>query len=126
VAALVPHEDPSSAEIAWLERLYTRMASDTRARGGELAVVVFPYETQLEEDSPSAVQDELRALGVRAGVPVIDLLPVFRRASAEPGERLFLDMWHPSPRGQQVAAKEILRALACARLLPGVDARCAD
>ena len=53
IAALKPHDDPSDGEIAWLERLYERMARDTRSRGGELAVVVFPYETQLEAGAPS-------------------------------------------------------------------------
>ena len=95
-----------------------------RSRGGEFAVIVFPYQTQLEEGAPSMVQEKLRALGKHAGIVVIDLLPTFRRASVEPGEPLFLDMWHPSARGHRVAAEEIFRALACARLLPGAVARC--
>ena len=124
VAALAPHEAPSPAEIAWLERSYARMAEDTSARGGTLAVVVFPWETQLAADASATLQEQLRALGERAGFLVIDLLPAFRRAAAEAGEPLFLDLWHPTQRGHQVAAQEIFRALACARLLPAVTARC--
>lgn len=124
VAALAPHEDPSPDEMAWLERQYARMASATRARGGELVVVVFPYATQLAADAPVALQEKLAQLGARAGLQVIDLLPAFRSAAAAAPEPLFLDLWHPTARGHQVAADEIFRALACARRLPGVEARC--
>jgi len=125
VAALAPREDPSAAELAWLEGLYGRMVRAARARGAALAVVVFPYETQLQPGGRDALQEKLRALGERAGVVVIDLLPAFRRAAADPGEEpLFLDMWHPSARGHAVAAEEIARALACARLVPDGAARC--
>lgn len=126
VAALAPHENPSPAEIAWLERLYARMADETRARGGELAVVVFPWATQLADGAPVALQEALAQLGTRNGVQVIDLLPAFRRAAvAAPDEPLFLDLWHPTARGQQVAAEATLDALACAGRLPGLAARCA-
>lgn len=124
VGALGPHEVPSPGEIAWLEGIYARMAEVARARGGAFVLVVFPWETQLGTDAPTAVQEDLRTLGERLGFPVIDLLPAFRRAAELPGEPLFVDLWHPSRRGQQVAAREIFRQLACARLLPGVDARC--
>ena len=70
------------------------------------------------------MQEKIRAFGARAGVVVIDLLPAFRGAAAESDERLFLDVWHPTARGQRVAAEEIQRALACDQLLPGVAARC--
>lgn len=120
VASLAPHDEPTSVELAWLQGLYTRMADDTQARGGKLALVVFPYQTQLAAGAPSKLQDSLRELGERAGILVIDLLPAFRRAAAAGEEPLFLDLWHPTSRGHQVAAEEIVRALGCARLLPGV------
>ena len=125
VAALAPHESPSDAELAWLERLYRRMADDTRARGGQLAVVVFPWSTQIAGDGPAPLQKALAELGTRTGIPVIDLLPAFRAAAAESAEPpLFLDLWHPTARGHAVAADAIVRALACARMLPGVAADC--
>lgn len=125
VEALAPHEVPSAQEIAWLERLYARMAADTRARGGELVVVVFPWATQLAEGAPVALQEAIVQLGARAGLAVVDLLPAFRRAAAaHPAELLFLDLWHPTARGQEVAAEAIFRALACTGRLPGVEARC--
>ena len=126
VAALAPHESPSDAEIAWLERLYRRMADDARARGGRLAVVVFPWSTQVAagSDAPAPLQSALAALGARAGILVIDLLPAFRKAAAESAEPLFLDLWHPTARGHAVAADAIFAALACADALPGVTADC--
>ena len=125
VAALAPHESPSDRELAWLERLYRRMADDTRARGGQLAVVVFPWSTQIAGDGPAPLQKALAELGTRTGILVIDLLPAFRAAAAEsPEPPLFLDLWHPTARGHAVAADAIVRALACARMLPGVAADC--
>lgn len=125
VASLAPHEDPSSGELAWLEGIYRRMAAETRARDATLVLVVFPYQTQLEAGAPAKLQEALRALGERAGILVVDLLPAFRRAAAEGADPLFLDLWHPTARGHRIAAQEILRALGCARLLPGVAATCA-
>jgi lysophospholipase L1-like esterase len=125
VASLAPHEAPSDGEIAWLAQTYTRMAADTKARGGTMVLVVFPYQTQLDASAPATLQAALTALGKQAGIPVIDLLPAFRRAAAEGGAPLFLDLWHPTARGHEIAAREILRALACAQLLPaGTGASC--
>lgn len=126
IAALAPHESPSDAEIAWLERLYRRMADDTRARGGRLAVVVFPWATQVAAagDRPAPLQDAIAALGARDDILVVDLLPAFRRAALASAEPLFLDLWHPTARGHEVAAAAIFDALACAGVLPGVAADC--
>lgn len=124
-AALAPHEDPSPAELAWLERLYAQMASDARARDAQLAVVVFPYATQLEPEASDRLQEKLRELGARADVPVIDLLPAFRRAARESDEPLFLDLWHPTARGHRVAARALLHELACAGLVPLAAKGCA-
>lgn len=124
VAALKPHDDPPDSEMAWLEALYVRMAREVRSAGGELAVVVFPYQSQLQPGGADVVQAKLRALGARAGLPVIDLLPAFRRAAgASDAAPLFLDMWHPSVRGHSVASDELFHALACEHLLPNADAR---
>lgn len=124
-AALAPHDEPSEAEMAWLAGLYATMASEVRSQGGELAVVAFPYETQLAPGGGDVAQQKLRALGERTGITVIDLRPAFRAAArvADAGP-LFLDMWHPTARGHEVAADALYRALTCARLLPGVTAPC--
>jgi lysophospholipase L1-like esterase len=124
VAALKPHDDPSDAEIAWLEALYDGMARDAAAHGERLAVVVFPFQAQVEQGIADVLQQKLRAMGARAGIPVVDLLPSFRRAAAQPGERLFQDMWHPAARGHRVAAEELFCALVGAQLLPVDDPQC--
>lgn len=125
VRALSPRSDPSAAEVAWLEEQYERMARAAAERGARLVLVVFPYESQLAPGGPDALQRAMVTLGQRTGVPVIDLLPAFRRAAADGGEPLFLDLWHPSARGHEVAAEAIYRELACRGLLPGLEARCA-
>lgn len=125
VRALSPRGDPSAAEVAWLEDQYERMARAAASRDARLVLVVFPYETQLAPGAPDTLQRALLALGERSGVPVIDLLPAFRRAAAEDDAPLFLDLWHPTARGHEVAAETIFQALACRGLVPGLEARCA-
>lgn len=124
VRALKPHDVPSPGELAWLQGIYQRMQRTARAHGAPFVLVVFPYQGQLAPGAPDTLQSALVALGERAGFPVIDLLPAFRRAAAEGGAPLFLDIWHPTARGQAVAADAIFRQLACDGLLPGVHARC--
>ena len=63
------------------------------------------------------VPGQLRALGARRGWLIVDLLPAFRRA-ATGASPLFLDIWHPTPFGHRLAARETAAALACRGLLP--------
>jgi lysophospholipase L1-like esterase len=125
VRALAPHDQPSPREIAWLQAIYERMMRRAREHGAAFVLIVFPYQGQLAAEAPSTLQSALNALGARAGFPVIDLLPAFRKAAADSDAPLFLDIWHPTERGQTVAADEIFHQLACKGLLPGVTERCA-
>jgi hypothetical protein len=91
-----------------------REAGESNAR---LVLVIFPLEFQvLDENYPKVAQDVLTAKAAAAGIPVLDLLPVFQQACREkPGgacqledRYLFADVWmHPSAYGHQLTAEAL-------------------
>jgi len=115
---LAPHEEPSDGEIAWLRARYGEMAQAAASAGARVAIVVFPWATQMDPRTSGHLEERLVGLGRDAGWPVIDLLPAFRAATARGEGPLFVDLWHPTPLGHRVAADAVLSALRRARLLP--------
>jgi lysophospholipase L1-like esterase len=114
-----------------------RLVALARAQGVPIVLAVFPVEVQLDAAAieryrrdfgvtvPAQALDgepqrRLRAFGAAHGVPVIDLLPALRAAG---GDDLYLrkgpvrfDPVHLSPRGHQIVAEAIDRALVSAGL----------
>jgi lysophospholipase L1-like esterase len=96
-----------------------RLAEENHAR---LALLLFPLEFQvLDKNYTTLPQDHLTAKAAEAGIPVVDLLPVFQEACQEKsGEAckledryLFADVWmHPSAYGHKLAANETKAFLA--------------
>ncbi len=108
-------------------------------RGIPVVLVVFPMEMQLSAGARDLYR---QALGVRLddaalsddpqkrlvefsrsrGVPLVDLLPAFRRHQSNGlflrGRSISHDWAHPSPEGHDVAADEIFRALRHLGLVP--------
>lgn len=90
------------------------LARENKARA---VLILFPLEFQvLDERYPTLPQEMLAARAAEAGIPVLDLLPIFRRACQEkPGgacqledRYLFADVWmHPSALGHQLTADEL-------------------
>lgn len=114
-------------EWAWLGARYADLAQSVRADGAEFGIVAFPHAAELVEERNAdadagsgerSATAALAALGRAAGFEVVDLLPALRRAQASGGP-LFLDVWHPTIRGHEVAATEIVRTLRCRRMVPG-------
>lgn len=116
-AAAVPVEGIDAPEWRWLEGHYGSMREASRSMGARFAVLAFPYPAQLEGDAPHPVRSHLVAMGNEGGWLTIDPLDRFRDAAARKVD-LFLDWWHPTPAGQRLAAREVLRQLACAGYLP--------
>jgi lysophospholipase L1-like esterase len=116
-AALVPHDDPSAAELAWLRARYDEIAAAAAGIGARFAVVVFPYAAQVDGRAPHRVQERLATLAHDAGWPTVDLLPVLRDASRD-ATPLFLDPWHLTPRGNRVVADALAARFRCLGLLP--------
>ena len=119
---------------AWESSLVmlTRIDAFCREHGYRILVVVFPMQMQLTpsdlqfyrdkyhlrlgaEALSGEPQQRLRKFAATEGVPVLDLLPVYR---AHHSEQLYLrnklipaDPTHPSIRGNQIAADEIFHLL---------------
>jgi lysophospholipase L1-like esterase len=111
--ALVPADGfPSGTVRSWLAARYGEMAEHARSLGAPLVVVAFPHRAQLEEGASDRIQRQLAELGREGGWETLDLLPAFREAAVRPGEPLFADLWHPTARGHDVAAREIAARLA--------------
>ena len=66
----------------------------------------------------------LREVAAARHVPLVDLLPPLEAASGDaiPGYDVFTDYVHLTEQGQEIAAQELLRALAAGGFLPGVSA----
>ena len=124
--AVAERRSLGTAERAWLETQYGRLQQWADAHGARFGVVVFPYPKQLRDPSRDAVAQGIAALGRDAGFAVVDLTPAFRAASQTSDSSLFLDLWHPSAAGHQVAAQALAGELVRRGLVPasqGVGAR---
>ncbi len=110
--------DGSGPELAWLGARYAEVAAAAARRGARFAVVTFPHPAHLA-DVPAPLYQRIAALGREGGWATIDLLPAYKRAAAE-GERLMLDVWHPTAAGHRLAAETIFADLACHGWLPVV------
>lgn len=114
--ALAPLDrDRNQVEWRWLAARYAEIAEQAARIGARMAVVALPYPAQLDGQADANLQRRLAAIGRSGGWETIDLLPPFRAAD---GTELFLDLWHPTKLGHQLAAQHILDALACDGLLP--------
>ena len=136
-AELLTLEPPSPVqEESWESSLQmlSEIAKTARSQNVPLLFVVFPLEMQLSPQMLELYRDKFRVrLGVEAlrgepqerirafakenGVPLIDLLPVFREHAGIPlylrNKSTTYDPVHPSQVGNQIAAREILRFIEC-------------
>jgi lysophospholipase L1-like esterase len=113
--AFAPRDrDTHDVEWLWLAARYNEIAEQASRIGARVAVVAFPYPAQLDGQADANLQRRLNAIGRSGGWQTIDLLPAFRDAA---GGELFLDLWHPTELGHEIAAQQILDALACDGLL---------
>jgi HEAT repeat protein/lysophospholipase L1-like esterase len=89
-------------------RLYEEIRAlrdDAQADGASLALIVLPFRLQLAPDAPPPrPQAALAAFCAAEGIPLLDLLPAFRRA----GAGAFVDDDHPTASGAEIVATEVL------------------
>jgi len=114
---------PDDFGAAWLPSVWpgvagqikrlSRICADGHARP---AVLIFPVSIQAEagvaDDYP---QQRMKQVCKSQGIPVLDLLPLFRAHAAEP---MFIDQCHLTPRAAALAAAEVARFLSGERLIP--------
>jgi lysophospholipase L1-like esterase len=86
-----------------------------------LLIAAFPFATQIDPTSQSdAPQALLRELHSESAIPLVDLLPAFRRAALR-GDKLFLindPTRHPGPQGHAVAAAELFQFITDDKFVP--------
>ena len=117
-AALRSLDQLDQTRARWLARWYGGMNQRAADAGARFAVLVFPFRGQLGDPESDRLQEQLTTLGERGGWPALDLLPAFRRAHSAGEEPLFLDIWHPTPLGYEVAADAIIGGLERRGLIP--------
>ena len=111
---------PTNAESARWDNVWNlilEIQQLARHSDTPLVLVLFPLEFQVvDENFSTMAQEVLTARAGEAGLPVVDLLPVYRRSCQEkPGGKcrqedgwLFADVWmHPSAYGHKLAAGKI-------------------
>ena len=93
-----------------------RIASLARERNIRLLIVGFPMDRQIDPTAPdsSPPQEWLAEFGRDEKVPILDLLPVYRRFARQngmTGRDLFSDKTHPNRVGNRIAADAIYEFL---------------
>ncbi len=76
--------------------------------GSRPILVVWPYRAQMYRPGETWKQQVLRRIGETEGVPVVDLVPVFR-ARTDPS--LFVDVVHAGPAGCLLVAETLVPVL---------------
>jgi hypothetical protein len=109
--------DPQAERWSKIWDWVLAMDQIAREHNARFGLILFPLEFQVLDESYSTLpQDLLVAKAAEADIPVLDLLPAFRRACREkPGgacqledRYLFADVWmHPSAYGHRVTATEL-------------------
>ncbi len=116
LASVGPRELPAGPEREWLRARYNHIRRSAASVGAGFAVVVFPYKEQVYGSASGRLQEQLAELGREEGWLMIDLLPALRRAAATDPE-LYVDTWHVTASGNQLAAEVIAEQLAAAGLV---------
>ncbi len=112
VRTLCQKPDDPAVRYAWRVTLANlhKIIRTTESAGALNVLVVYPYAFQLQEARSALPQQVLADFAQEQGVPMLDLLPVFRSAMRREGlsaDDLFLDFSHPTSLGARVAAEAI-------------------
>jgi lysophospholipase L1-like esterase len=110
-----------------------RIASDAARTGAKTAIVLMPARLQLDGEEFARMRDFVEPAGYQMdpdaanarfaaafqplGLPMLDLLPEFRRAS-DPRTIFFESTVHLTPAGHELAAEALLRFLDARHLRP--------
>lgn len=102
------------SEGAWqrMEPLIEEFSALSKAHRFEPYIVMFPVEYQVgAEFIADYPQKRMQAIARRLGIPMLDLLPVLRKAKRESGVQLFYDWCHHTPAGQDIIAQAVFEFL---------------
>lgn len=104
-------------QVAEHERFLARLERELNPPGAAIRVELIDGGTLLDAEHPSAM---LRGIARRASMPVLDLLPRFRKAAAGRGTPplYFVRDQHWTAAGHALATEGIVELLRAGRLLP--------
>lgn len=102
--------------ISRLRRILREMKLVSDERGIKLAVVIFPFRQQFNSNSQMKPQETVKAICKEAGIPVLDILPLFKDYDKD---KLYLndDFVHFSAFGNEDVAISIIKFLSSEGLL---------
>ena len=90
--------------------MFAELARLADVHGFEPMLIAFPIVDQVNVDYVyDFPQRQLRAVARDLDLPLLDLLPIFRDAWRRGERDLFYDWCHPTPRGSEIIAAEVLR-----------------
>jgi lysophospholipase L1-like esterase len=108
-----PYDEKTEALFTRYRAALADLAESCRRHGARLTLVLFPFYEQVVEGASASAQERMAKMGADLGVPVVDLLPAFRRAGSRASKLFLMPLdHHPSARGYRVAAAEIASTLA--------------
>ena len=91
------------------------MADECRGEEIFFGVVLFPFESQIRGECPDFPQKQLAEFCRKNNIPILDLLPIFKEASAEKSLYLEKDDIHPNAGGHETTARAIAEWLRSLR-----------
>jgi lysophospholipase L1-like esterase len=97
----------------WMQPLFDQFRHLSDVHRFAPAIVMFPVRHQVEADFLyDDPQRRMREVAGRLGIPLLDLLPVLRRAHRSSPQPLFFDHCHTTAYGSRLVANEITKFLA--------------
>jgi hypothetical protein len=107
-----PYDERTEELFEKYRQSLVRLDEAARGRGSRLALVLFPFYEQVVGDAPVEAQARMTRMAGEAGIPVVDLLPAFRRSGSRAAKLFLMPLdHHPSAAGHRVAAREVSRLL---------------
>lgn len=108
--------DYSTPEWQWLTKHWQSFQEISEETGVPWALVLFPWQYQLERDYDGVPQGMLSGRASELGIFVVDPRPVFQQESFTD---LYVDLAHFSAKGHQLVAEVLQEALHESGLLVG-------
>lgn len=102
------------SEGAWeyMAPIFEEFKRQSEIHGFKLAIVAFPVANQVYADFVyDYPQSQLKKIGARLEIPVLDILPILRAEQAAGNQGLFYDWCHHTPQGNAIVAQAVYEFL---------------
>ena len=99
-----------------VEHYFDVLAGLSKERSFDVLVVSFPNTYSWDATGHDPRHRAVCEMAEKKGFASLDLVPLFERESKD--HKMFLDIWHPTPYGHEVAAEAIVEAISRSRETP--------